>query len=298
MKNIFKYLAVLIFLIAATSNGLYAKKTEIRLILKKGQQFEYLVSATQLAENRAGDNPIEIEQKMELTIHQIVLDKLRNGNYLLQADYKKFTMEVNSQGQNQKYDSNASDNPQFLNDLLKGLTKIQVKFEVSPLGVVSNLTGFEEYTKDIALNARLFSMIKDFGTDKIISQMFNYIPKTKVEQGDKWITSGILPDLNNLKYDINFTMAEVSPENVKLDLQAKFKYVSDKPMVQNYREIKVEETGVQKGNVVIDSKNCMPLSKVLNQKIDMVITATDTKTKAKNVSQMKLTYKTMMKLVK
>ena len=72
MKYLFRSLAVLIFLLAATAPSLYAKKTEVRLLLKKGQKFEYVVSGLLRAEKELGDKPMVIEQKMELTIDQVV----------------------------------------------------------------------------------------------------------------------------------------------------------------------------------------------------------------------------------
>lgn len=245
-----------------------------------------------------GDKPAEIEQKMSLTINQVILDKLPNGNYLIQADYKKFTFEKKSPDIDQKYDSDASDNMQWLDDLLKGMTKLHLKYEVSSSGVVSNLTGFEDYTKNVDLNVKLFHVIRDFGTDQVIVQMFNYFPKTKVEIGEKWMTTATLPDLNNLKYDINYTLTEVSPENIKLEMMAKIKFISEKPVVQFNKEVKIEETGVQKGNVILNPINNMPLSSFVTQNMDMLISTTDTITKTKEVAQMKLLFKTSVKLVK
>lgn len=298
MKYNFRYLAVLIFLVAATSNGLSAKKAEIRLILKKGQKFEYLVSGAFKAENKLGDKPMVIEQKMELTIDQVVLDKLRNGNFLIQADYKRFTLELNSQGKIQKYDSNLSNNQPWFNKLLNGLTKIRLKYEVTPIGVVSKLTGFEEFTKDEYLHEEIVNFIKEFGTDRIISQMFNYIPKMKVEPGDHWTAAGIMPEMNNLKYDINYTLTEVTAENCKLDLQANFKYASEKKVIQNGKSLRVEEKGVQKGNVILDSRNNMPMLSTVNQGTDMLVYSKDTITNAEEVTQMKMSFKTTTKLVK
>jgi len=298
MKYIFRSLAVLIFILAATSFSLYAKKTEIRLLLEKGQKFEYQISGAFKAESKLGDKPILIVQKMELTLDQEVIDKLQNGNYLIQADYKRFTLEINSGSKIQKYDSNLSNNQPWFNKLLSGLTKLSLKYEVSPLGIVSNLKGFEEFIKDKYLHEEIVNLIKEFGTDRIISQMFNYIPKVKVETGDHWTTIGTMPEMNNLLYDINYSLTEVTAENYKLDLQANFKYASDKKVIQEGKSLRVEEKGVQKGNVSLDSKNNMPLLSTVNQSTEMLIFSKDTITKAEEVSQMKMSFKTTTKLVK
>jgi len=298
MKYIFRSLALLIFLLSITSLSLYAGKTKIRLLLKKGQKFEYLVSGTFKAENNSSDKPIEVDQKMELTIDQVVLDKLRNGNYLIQADYKRFTLEINSNDKIAKYDSNLSDNRPWFNRLLEGLTKISLKYEVSPLGVVSNLTGFEEFTKDKDRHDEVVNYIKEFGTDRIIVQMYNYIPKLKVEKGDQWIAEGVLAEMNNLKYDINYMLDEVTDENCKLDFNAKFKYASDKKLILGKKSIRVEETITQKGNIILDTKRNLPLLSTVNQKTDMLLYTKDTVTNNQDVSQMKMTSQTTTKLVK
>ncbi len=298
MKYLFRSLAVLIFLLAATAPSLYAKKTEVRLLLKKGQKFEYVVSGLLRAEKELGDKPMVIEQKMELTIDQVVLDKLRNGNYLIQADYKRFTLELNSGEKIQNYDSNLSNNQPWFDKLLGGLTKLSLKYEVSPLGVVSNLKGFEEIMKNKYQHEEIVNFIKQFGTDRIISQLYNYIPKMKVEPGDQWKRIGTLPEMNNQLYDINFTLTEITAENCKIDLQATFKYNSDKKIIQNGKSLRVEVKGVQKGNIIVDSKNNMPLLSTINQGTEMLVYSKDTITNFEEVSQMKMSFKTTTRLVK
>jgi hypothetical protein len=217
---------------------------------------------------------------------------------LIQADYKRFTLELNSGDKIQKYDSNLSDNQAWFTKLLGGLTKLSLKYEVSPLGVVSNLKGFEEFIKDKYLHEEIVNFIKEFGTDRIISQLYNYIPKMKVEPGDHWTTVGTMPEMNNLLYDINYTLTEITAENCKLDLHANFKYNSDKKVIQNGKSLRVEEKGVQKGNISLDSKNYMPLLSTVNQSTEMLIFSKDTITNAEEVSQMKMSFKTITRLVK
>jgi len=298
MKYIFRSLAVLILLIAVSPHGMCANKTEIRLLLKKGQKFEYVVTGLLRAEKELGDKPTVIEQKMELTIDQVVLDKLRNGNYLIQADYKRFMLELNSGEKIQNYDSNLSNNQPWFDKLLGGLTKLSLKYEVSPFGVVSNLKGFEEIMKNKYQHEEIVNFIKEFGTDRIISQLYNYIPKMKVEPEDQWKRIGTLPEMNNQLYDINFTLTEITAENCKIDLQATFKYNSDKKIIQNGKSLRVEVKGVQKGNIIVDSKNNMPLLSTINQGTEMLVYSKDTITNFEEVSQMKMSFKTTTKLVK
>jgi hypothetical protein len=298
MNHIFKYLAALIFLIASTPDNLSAKKTEIKLHLKKGQQFEYVVTETLSTEQRFGGNPVEIEQIIKLTINQVVLDKLRNGNYLIQADYKRFTFEKDSPEGNQGYDSNAANNIKSLDDVLSRMTMLHLKYEISPVGVVSNLTGFEDLIKDVAIYTKLIRLINDFGTDKIIFRLFDYFPKTNVEAGDKWVNIDSLSHLNNFIYDINYTLAEASPENIKLERLAKIKYISEKPVLQYNKEVSIDETGTQKGDVFLDPKNNMPLSSLVTQNTNILITSVDTTLRTKERAQLKISSKTTVKLVK
>ena len=301
MTHIFRYLVALILVVTIAPQNLFAKKTEIKLNLEKGQQFEYVITATQKAATKNIDSESysdNLNQKMEFTIHQVVLDILANGNYLIQADYKRLTFEIHSQGKNQKYDSDAQDNPPLLNSQLKNFTKIQLEFEVSPQGEVSNLKKSERFSKDTDTKARLTNIIKDFGSESILTEMFNYIPKTKVNQGDKWVVSSTLPDLNNRKYDFIYSLSEVSSNKIMLDFQADFNFETEKPIVMNGKSMMVNQTGVQKGNIVLAADNNMPLSKVTDREINMQIATTDIVTKTKSVSQMKMTYKTSMKLIK
>jgi len=83
-----------------------------------------------------------------------------------------------------------------------------------------------------------------------------------------------------------------------LDFQADFNFETEKPIVMNGKSMMVNQTGVQKGNIVLAADNNMPLSKVTDREINMQIATTDIVTKTKSVSQMKMTYKTSMKLIK
>lgn len=298
MKHCFRYLALFIFLIVVSSNTLVAKNVEIRLNLKKGEQYKYVVTAINKIDQKVRNKPVQMEQRMTLTINQVVLNKLNNGNFLLKADYEKFRFEIITADNKTVYDSDSVSTSNGLDVLLKIMTTVHLKYEVSPSGIVSNMTGMEELSKQVASNMQMANLVRNFGTNQLISQMYSYMPKGKVEIGEKWVVPGIMPELNDLKYDINYTLTEVSSENIKLDLEANFKFNSEERIIQKDKDIKISETGIQKGNVVLNPKNRMPISSFLDQKIDMIVTATDTLTKSKDVMPMKLFSKTSMKLVK
>lgn len=298
MKHYFRYLAFFIFLVVVSSNTLVAKNVEIRLNLKKGEQYKYVVTAINKIDQKVRNKPVQMEQRMTLTINQVVLNKLNNGNYLLKADYEKFRIEIITEDNKIIYDSDSVLTSNGLERILKIMTTVHLKYEVSPSGIVSNMTGLEELSKQVASNMQMANLIRNFGTNQLISQMYSYMPKGKVEIGEKWVVPGIMPELNDLKYDINYTLIEALSENIKLDLHANFKFISAERIIQKDKDIKISETGIQKGDVVLNSKNKMPLSSFLDQEINMIVTATDTLTKSKEVMPMKLISKTSMKLVK
>jgi hypothetical protein len=297
MKHTFRYLTLFTFLVAFSNITSAGNNVEIELNLKKGDRFQYVITSTNKVDQNIRNQPIKIVQKAALTINQVVVGRLKNGNYLLEADYKKFKLEMNLNGEISGYNSDtlvASNN--FIEDL-KGMTKIHLRYEVSPSGVVSNITSMEELKKEVASNVQKANLLRDFGTDKFITQMFNYIPKEKVGVGDKWIVAGIMPELMDLKYDINYTLAEASAENIKLKIQSDFTFTTDQPIVNNGKNLKIKEDGVQNGNVTLNPKNGMPVSSVLQQEIDLVSTATDVKNNIE-VTQMKLYSETSVLLVK
>jgi hypothetical protein len=105
MKHTFRYLTLFTFLVAFSNITSAGNNVEIELNLKKGDRFQYVITSTNKVDQNIRNQPIKIVQKAALTINQVVVGRLKNGNYLLEADYKKFKLEMNLNGEISGYNS-------------------------------------------------------------------------------------------------------------------------------------------------------------------------------------------------
>jgi len=276
--------------------GISSAKSEMKLRLNKGARHIYVISQ----ENQAieNDKAVEVEQKITLTIDHQVMDRLSNGNYSIQLDFKRFSIFMKHSQRSLRYDSDTVDVMNPLYKTLNFLTNIRLNYEVSPEGTVSKLKGFEPLKKEIEENAQLGNMLRNFGNELFYTELYNYIPKKEVEVGEKWKAMAVLPDLNDLKCEIQYTLKEVTPQNLKLTQEASFKMSADLPKAPDGTVSKVSENGTQKGSLVIDSKTTMRLSSLLTQSVNVLMITNKTEQNTEKAKTLKLITQTKFALVK
>ncbi len=300
MKQTWRYLIVFLVLTAFGTTNLLAKNYDFKLRLKKGDHLEYIFTSTDKVDQKINNLPVLVNQKSSFTFVLSVVDKLKDGNYQVAVDYKRFATSILVEGHSSSYDSDSIStyHSNQIADLLNNFTKIHLTCELSPLGVVSKLSGLEDLTKKISTDMRLTNILKGIGTTEFIGQLLSYLPKGKVEPGAKWVVHTTLPELNKLEYDADYTFTNATKDQVKFNFQSKFGYVQPKPVINGARELEMKENGIQNGSVVLDPKTKMPIASGLKQEIDVVVTHTDEKTMTKTITPMKIYTTNSLKLVK
>jgi hypothetical protein len=276
--------------------GISSAKSDMKLRLNKGARHIYVISQ----ENQAIENEkvVEVEQKIALTIDHQVINLLPNGNYSIQLAFKRFSIFMKHSQRSLRYDSDTVDVMNPLYKTLNFLTDIRLNYEVSPEGIVSNLKGFDPVKKAIEKNAQLGNFLRNFGSELFYTELYNYIPKSEVEIGEKWKTTAVLPDLNNLKCEIQYTLKEATPQNLQLAQAASFKMTTDLPAAPDGSLSKVNENGTQAGSLVIDSKTNMRISSVLTQSVNVLMTTNKTEKNPEKSKTLKLITQTTFALVK
>lgn len=281
----------LIFFIAQTSS---AKKEEMKLFLNNGQHYIYLITQENTIEGKSGK--IEMKQNMALKIDHEVIDQLPNGNYLIEASFKSFGIELNLNGKISRYHSDTIEVMNSMYKTLNFLTGVKLKYEVSREGIVSNLSGFEPVSKKMKTDKQLSGLLRSFGNERFILEMYNYIPTGSVGIGNQWTKSAVLPDLMDLKYDIQYIMKEASAKNLKLSQKALLSYSAEIPK-ESGAEGKIDEEGTQNGFLLINPITKMRISSDINQQIDVSIQEKTTE-QTEKISPKKITTHTTMVLVK
>jgi len=266
----------------------------MKLFLNKGQHYIYLITQENTMEGKSGK--IVMKQNMALKIDHEVIDQLPNGNYLIEASFKSFGIELNLDGKILRYHSDTIDVMNTMYKTLNFLTSVKLKYEVSREGIVSNLSGFEPIREKMKTDNKLSGLLRSFDHEQFILEMYNYIPTENVGVGSQWTKSGILPDLKDLKYDIKYSMKEASAQNLKLIQNASFSYSAELPK-QSGMEGKMDEKGTQDGFLLINPITKMRISSDINQYIDVSIQEKTTE-QTKKIPPRRITTHTTMVLVK
>lgn len=261
-----------------------AKKEDLKLRLIKNARHIYSISQ----ENQAIENGkiSEVEQRINLKIEHRIVDILPNGNYSVEISLKRFSIQMKHNTKVLRYDSDTVDVSNPLYKTLNFLTDVRLNYEVTPEGEVRNLKGFDPIRNEIEKDMRLANLLRNFGSEIFYTELYNYISRSEVEVGETWKKNSVLPDLNDLKCDVHYTLKEVSPQSLKIAQESSFQMVSDLPKAPDGTVSKVKETGTLKGTLVIDPKTNMRISSSLTQSANITMlkeNSTPDKEKAKTL---------------
>jgi len=246
-----------------------AKKENLKLQLTKNSRHIYSISQ----ENQAIENGkvTEAEQRINLKIEHRVLDILANGNYHVEVSLKRFSIQMKHNSKVLRYDSDTVDVSNPLYKTLNFLTDVRLNYEVSPEGEVRNLKGFEPIRNEIEKDLRLANFLRNFGSEIFYTELYNYVSRSEVEVGETWKKNSVLPDLNDLKCDVLYTLKEVLPQSLKIEQESSFRLESDLPKAPDGTVSKVKETGTLKGTLIIDPKTNMRISSSLTQSANITM---------------------------
>lgn len=280
----------LIFFIAQTSS---AKKEEMKLFLNNGQHYIYLITQ----ESTIQDNGVVAQyQKMALKIDHKVINQLPNGNYQIEAIFKSFSIVLNYNGKILRYTSDTVDVGNALYKTLNFFTDIKLNYEVSPHGIVNMISGFEPIKEKIKTDSRLSSLLRSFGNEQFILEMYHYLPEKSIRIGIQWTKPAVLPDLMDLKYEVQYTLKEVTAQNMKVIQKASFKNLKELPK-EVETEGKIDENGTQNGFLLINPNTKMRISSDIDQQIYISVQE-KTNQKDEKTLQKKISTHTTMVLVK
>lgn len=294
MKYWTRFLTAILVLSFFGINTLHAADFDFRFNLKKGEKFEYVYTSADKVDQNTQGVTSGIEQASSLAFTLKVIKKLDDGGYKLAVDYKKFVIHLVMNGNEINYNSDSVYKSNQYADLLKGFNKIHFTFDLSPVGIVTNINGMEEWTKKIAEDVRLSNLLKGIGTEEFISGLLNYLPSTTVQPGSKWKVKTILPEMKNLKYDMSYSFLESKTDQIKLGMASKIEY--KQPTVAN-DNVYITDTMILRGYILLNPENFLPISEKVSQVSNLLITNTNPRTKVETTTPMKIETEKSLKLV-
>ncbi|HZL10131.1 MAG TPA: DUF6263 family protein [Prolixibacteraceae bacterium] len=267
--KLFTLLAISVLLIC---NSFQAQsKVLIRLNLQKGNTYEMTMASNNIIDQEMMGQKIKMDQKMNMVFSYHVLDILPNHNFLIEYSMVKMKLDMNINGQEITLDSENTDESNPMNEVLKGLDSLKLKFELSPAGKVEQVVGLEEYAKKLAGNQQIAKTMPMFLDDNnfktFIGQGFSYFPEVAVGEGEKWTSSFKLPAMMNMETIMNFEVAAIEKDQISLNFTSDVNI--DTPIEQGGMKMNMKMTGKQDGTMTIDTKDGWIRQSDLTQKFDM-----------------------------
>lgn len=259
--------SVLLLILAISMPNLLAKKGDIKLKLKKGDVYTTTMDMNNKIDQQMMGQQMKIDQEMLIISSMTVTDELKNGSFHIEQRYVRMKIDMNAMGQNISMDTEGESTPQ--NAALIKMKEAVIQYDVTPKGVISNITGFEELLQATLSDPQSAQMMKSFASDDMLKSFFSYIPQERVKVGDSYTSSTKLQSAMGAEIDIKYDVKEITKKQMYLDLSSDITFSPDTPIEQNGMKIKMSGTGTQGGNFMVNTKDGMPTSSEITQDMKM-----------------------------
>lgn len=265
-------LLIIVSLFFTLSTQAKTKKL-LRFNLEKGSVYEMVMDMNNNMDQEMMGQQLKMNQLMKMITIMTVEDVLPNNNFLVSYKYKSIKMDMNVMGNSMSFDSDNQEGNTPELELLKGLTEVKLTMEVTPLGKVQSVVGFDSFSNAFAANPQIKEMLKMFSNEESFKssfgQTFNYFPEEAVTVGDSWDTSQKMEAIMNMEIDMHFEVADIQKNKVFLNVNSDIN--SDSEIEQNGMNIDMKMTGNQDGSMIINSKDGMLNTSNMTQDISMLM---------------------------
>ncbi len=267
--KLFTLFAVIFFLL---SGNIQAKKVLLRFNLEKGAQYNMVMDVSSTIDQAVMGQDVDINQKMNMVFNWKVLDITPDKTFLVEYAFEKMKMEMSVNGQNLVFstDSTEESTPAF-SSALKDLSKIKLQLEITDQGKIVSVKGMDELLSKFSGNQVLAQSMQMFTNESnfesFMGQTFNYFPEKEIGKGDTWTSSMKLPAMMNMDTKMDFEVADITDDVVKLNVNSLVNI--DSPIEQAGMKMQVKMDGTQKGTMDINLKDGWLESSDLVQEFSM-----------------------------
>ncbi len=267
-KQRFTFLVAVLLLVAGMTMQAQSK-TLLRLNPEKGATYAMKVDMVNKMDQQMMGQQVKMDQHIVMVTGMKVLDRLPNGNILMEYGYNSFKMDIDAMGKTVSYDTERSDNdPAFgsLGDILKA----KLKLEVTPLGKTVKVEGIEQYAQLMSnpQTAQVFaSLANEEAFKSNFDNTFNYFPEAAVGKGDSWTVHAKMPALMNTTIDVVYKVLDLSKSQADLEVKADINM--DTPIEQQGMTMNLKMAGNQSGTMAVNPEDGMLVSSDLAMKFNM-----------------------------
>ena len=269
MKKAIKLLIVALIISATTVS---AQKTSLQLHLKKGDVYTQHTQMNNTMNQQMMGQSISMEQKTTMVTSLKVVDVSGSGNYILEQSYLQIKIDMNMNGQNMTIDTENTGSSSPLIAPFAKMKEAKVRFEVSPSGAISNVSGLNEILNVVTRNnPQTSNIIKNMVSESTLAAAFSYLPKDKVSKGDRYTNSIKLDEMFGMEITNKYTVSSIIGNSVNLDVTCDIAFAPEEPIVQNGMKMNIKITGTQNGTFVVDKSDGMATASNTKQVLDMTM---------------------------
>ncbi|GAT62455.1 DUF6263 family protein [Paludibacter jiangxiensis] len=246
-------------------------KTTLRLNLQKGSGYEMNMNMSMKMDQEVMGQQIKMDQKMNMQLIYKVADILPSKNYIIEYSVGQVKLDMNANGQQVSFDSQAGGNPTF--DKLKAIIGSVVKMEVTPLGKIEKIEGMDAFIQKLGDDKTMAQLVPMFSSDEgiksFMNQTFGYIPENELEKGSKWSCKSQLTNPINLDLTVNYELASIEGNALNLNVTSTFN--AAKQMEQMGAKVDMQIDGTQNGTMTVDATDGWLRAQNLDQNIKMIM---------------------------
>jgi len=240
MKNIFTICLAVFLITSCNSTNNLTKDGKVLLQINPKKNTEYdTVMGMDITTKVQG---LEVGIIMNMHYDVLVTDLASNGDISTSNTFSRIVMDMDAMGMTIEYDSEDEDRDfmaEQIHSTVEPLIGYEAMMKVTSKGEVIESPDFSNaFDPDSPMAAQFKNTQSTFNNIAVI------LPETAVGIGDSWDSSYTVDtDGSELEYDVNYTIKEITKENIVVDLSG---VVSDHESGENIGDLS--------GQSLLDSK--------------------------------------------
>lgn len=253
------------------------KSIILRLNLKEGETYLYHSFYKQNITSEAAGNSTDIKTNMESDMNMKVAAKYETDSTLLEVTYGKIMVHIVAPKKEITIDSRdtAGAVNKQIRKYLDAIQKNPILLKTNSLGQILEIRGLDILRSETENGNSAMQKVTDkLFSEKNIRNNFSNLdiyPEKPVSVGDHWEKTTSLENIVSLDNHTTFTVKEIQPKNVILDVYSRITSFKDSATI-NGMTLPAHVTGTQSGTYTVERSTGLVSNAALDQKIDITLT--------------------------
>ncbi len=269
-----------LFILTSCISG-FSQTNDLKLQLQAGESYQTHMFVTNGMVQEVWDKKVNLSYGTHLEINLKVEQVLENGNAVLSQEMQSIVVKAR-EGSHELVLS--SENPQAAYyEPLKKITTMDLSFEVSPIGELSNFNGYSELQNLIQNTQQAKAILGNIPDPTMWQNFFNYLPSAPIEKGKSY-QKMLYPAGSKTMW---VTVDETNDEETSLRFNQDYETNTDEPIEHYGMPFKSHLKGRRSGDMQINNVDGMPRSYRMMNEMDTHLESDTDKNQQKITMNMK-----------